>query len=303
MTGEARAGGGESPPGAPRLYAVIGSPVAHSLSPVLHRAAFREEGVDAAYGALEARPAEVEPLMRALARQGGGNVTLPHKQRAAAALDRPSPAVTATGACNCFWGEGNALAGDNTDVDGFLGAWRGLAEIEPGADVLLLGAGGAARAVLHACERAGARRVDVLNRTTDRAREMVEEVWGRGADVPPPPPTGEARVLEAPDEAGGPYDLVVNATSLGLDPGDRLPLDLQRLEVGSALDLVYGEEETRWVRHARGLEVPAADGLEMLVLQAAASLERWLGGEPPVDRMREAAREALGRPGAQGGSG
>ncbi len=281
-----RSAGSEAPgtPG-PALYAVLGRPVSHTLSPTLHRAAFAHLGVDAAYGALSVADGEVAAVMGALARSGGGgNVTLPHKERAAAALDRASEAVRATGACNCFWAtETGDLAGDNTDVEGFVGAAEGLLPGEgeglAGREVLLLGAGGAARAVLHGCLRSGASRVDLLNRTTSRAEEVAREV-GPGGD--------RVRVLEERRDAAGRYDLAVNATSLGVDPGDPLPLDLSELEVGGAFDLVYGRETTGWVRHARRLGLPARDGREMLVRQAAASVERWTGRQVPREVLAAA---------------
>lgn len=284
---------GDASPGgvSPRLFALLGDPVEHSASPAIHGAAFRERGVTAVYAVVETRPAEVEPVMRALSRRGGGNVTLPHKGRAARALDRPTAAVSATGACNCFWSEGGELVGDNTDVEGFLAALEGLIPGgggPAGGRVLLLGAGGGARAALHGLLEAGAARVDVWNRTRDRARRMREEVAG-GAE--------EVRVLGGREEIGARYDLVVNATSLGLDPDDPLPLSLEGREVGAVFDLVYGEAGTSWVRHARELGIPARDGLEMLVRQAAASLERWMEEDPPLEAMREAARRATGRDG------
>lgn len=276
------AGGGR--PG-PRIFALLGRPVAHSLSPALHRAGFQALDADAAYGALETSEDEVGPAMRLLARSGGGgNVTLPHKERAAAALGRSSAAVRATGACNCFWGtDDGELAGDNTDVEGFLGA---VAELVPGErnglqdlDVLLLGAGGGARAVLHGCLRTGAGRVDLLNRTRSRAEAVAREV-AEGDD--------RVRVLEDRSEAVDRYALVVNATSLGVDEADPLPLDLSELEVRGAFDLVYGPEGTGWVRHARRLGIPARDGREMLLRQAAASQERWLGRSAPLEVLRRA---------------
>lgn len=288
----------------PRLFVLLGSPVDHSLSPALHQAAFRALEADAVYAAVEAEAAEVEPVMRAVARSGGGNVTLPHKERAAEAVDRASRAVEATGACNCFWRTPDGdLAGDNTDVEGFLAAVAGLlpdatAPAEEGGGlagrrVLLLGAGGGARAVLHGLDRVGAGRVDVLNRTRERADRMVERVPGGELD---------ARVLRRREDAAGRYDLVVNATSLGLEPDDRLPVELGELEAGAVFDLVYAPGGTRWSRHARSLGVPARDGLEMLVRQAAASLRRWMDAEPPpeaTEAMRDAARAAAG-PGGDG---
>ncbi|HKK28229.1 MAG TPA: shikimate dehydrogenase [Gemmatimonadota bacterium] len=298
MTGAAEPSG--SVDRTPRLFALLGGRVRHSLSPVLHRAAFGALGVEAAYGLLAVDGDEVGPVMRALARQGGGNVTLPHKGRAAAALEHASGAVRATGSCNCFWGEADGgLAGDNTDVRGFLEAAGDLLPGAPGgARVLLLGAGGAARAVLHACLAAGAASVEVLDRTPERARAMAREVGGddsRVHVVEGGPGSGEGAVRAALQPPPGERDLVVNATSLGLEPGDALPMDPARLGGAAALDLVYGERETAWARAAREAGSEAADGLGMLVAQAAASLRRWLGVEPPVEAMRAAALSATGR--------
>jgi len=294
----------EVPPGSasrpPRLFALLGGRVEHSLSPVLHRAAFDALGAQASYGLLAVEGEEVGPVMRALARQGGGNVTLPHKGKAAAALDRASGAVRATGSCNCFWGEEDGtLAGDNTDVEGFLEAAGALLPGAPErARILLLGAGGAARAVLHACLGEGAASVEVLDRTPARARGMIREVGGDDPRVrvvengPGREEGGRRAALHPPP---GARDLVVNATSLGLGPGDPFPVDPAALGGAAALDLVYGERETAWVRAAREAGSEAADGLGMLVAQAAASVRRWLGVEPPIGAMRAAALRATGR--------
>ncbi len=272
-------------------YALLGSPVEHSVSPAIHRAAFARLGVDARYEAVRVRADQLENAMRTWAERGGGNVTLPHKARAADLLDAPREAVRATAACNCFWRDSSTggLAGDNTDVGGFLAALGELPRFDgpSGARVLLLGAGGAARAVLHALLQAGAARVDVANRTASRARELLLR-FGTGRDA------GRVGVVPFGPPPEAPYDLVVNATSLGLRLSDPLPLRLDGGAVGAVLDLVYGFDGTRWTQHARALGIPAADGLGMLVHQAALSIRRWLPGvEPPLGEMQEAARRAL----------
>lgn len=266
----------------PAPFALLGSPVAHSLSPRLHRRAFRALGRHACYAALEVTAEEVPAVMRALARSGGGgNVTVPHKEVAAAAVEKPSDAVRATGACNTFWRDGDGrLCGDNTDPAGFRAAVAELLDGEEplaGRTVLLLGAGGGARAVAHACLEGGAASVEVLNRTVDRARRLAERF---GDD--------RLRVLAGPGDLGKRYDLVVNATSLGLDEADPLPIRLEELEAGAVHDLVYGPGGTEWTTHARRLGVPARDGAEMLVRQAAAALRRWFGEAPPLPMLREA---------------
>jgi shikimate dehydrogenase len=113
--------------------------------------------------------------------------------------------------------------------------------------------------------------------------------------------SGEVRVLAGPGAVEGPYGLVVNATSLGLDPDDPLPLELDALEAGAAFDLVYGPEGTPWSRQARRRGIPARDGREMLVRQAAASLRRWLGRDPPLSALREALESRSGGAGSSGG--
>ena len=264
-------------------FRLLGRPVSHSVSPALHEAAFRHWGIDASYGALDVAPEDLESTVARVAAAGGGNVTLPYKSRVAALIERPGDTVRGTDACNCFWGSPDGLRGENTDVGGFIAACGDLGVSLAGARVLVLGAGGAARAVLHALEREGAGRVEIWNRTRSRA-----EALAAGARL-------DTRVRADPPRGIG-VDLVVNATRLGLDPADPLPLELADVDAGAALDLVYGPDRTAWVRHASARGIPCADGVDMLVHQAALSLGWWFPErEPPVDAMRRAAAVALGR--------
>lgn len=269
-----------------RQFTLLGDPVAHSISPAIHTAAFEALGLRAAYSVRRTGAEELSATLRAAAEEGGGNVTLPHKERVAGLLDLSTPAVTATGACNCFWLDPRSgLSGDNTDVGGFLASLPtvGLGGLA-GARVLLVGAGGAARAVLYACVLQGAAAVDILNRSRRRALAMVSAV---GRDV--------GRVLPDADHLAGPYDLVVNATSLGLRSDDPLPTAPPHGEVRAAMDLVYAEGGTAWSRVVAERGVPVTDGVEMLVQQAALSLRRWYpDADPPLDVMRSAARSAVG---------
>jgi shikimate dehydrogenase len=268
---------------ATRLFAVLGDPVSHSLSPTFQNAALRALGLDGVYVALRCSADDVPGLIRGLARAGGGgNVTVPHKEAAARAVDRRTDAVEATGACNTFWSEDGAVWGDNTDVDGFTAAarlllGRSLAD----ARVLLLGAGGSARAVAHACALHGAERVAVLNRSPDRARDLVRRFADRRTAF---------ETVSSPDELPGPFDLAVNATSLGLKPDDALPLDPAAAPpLEAALDLVYSRTgDTAWTRAMRVHGIPAADGTEMLLQQGAAAFRRWWKVDPPMDVMRAA---------------
>jgi shikimate dehydrogenase len=268
-----------------RVFALLGDPVAHSRSPAFQNAALRAAALDGVYVALRCDPADVAGLLRGLALAGGGgNVTVPHKERAFAAVERRTEVAEATGAVNTYWGEGGEVWGDNTDVAGMRAAVAALlGGPAAGARVLLLGAGGSARAVVHALGLDGADEVCVRNRSPERAAALAS----RTAVGP------RLRVLAPGDDLGGErFDLAVNATSLGLKPGDALPLDPASPgapAVGAALDLVYAPGgETPWVRAMRARGVPAADGTEMLLRQGAAAFARWWGREPDTDVMRAA---------------
>jgi len=272
-----------APTAATRTVVLLGSPVSHSLSPAFQNAAFAAAGVDGVYVALRCDSDGLPGLLRGIARAGGaGNVTVPHKAAAAQVVERASPAVRRTGACNTFWLEDGAVCGDNTDVAGFAAAARSLLGGEPrGARVLVVGAGGAARAALCALEDAGADSVTVLNRTRARAESLVDEFRGGKTALDSAASPGEL--------ARERFDLVVNATSLGLGSGDPLPLASDGpVRVGAALDLVYSPAETPWVRALRAGGIPAADGLEMLLRQGAAAFERWWGVPAPLEAMRAA---------------
>lgn len=262
-----------------RVLALLGDPVAHSASPEVQNAAFDVAGVDGVYVAVRCAPDDLDGFMRGLARAGGGgNITLPYKENAAAILDVRSDAVRRTGACNTFWGdERGQLHGDNTDVDGFRRALGSFLDgSQAGIRVLLLGAGGAARAALVGLLEEGAGEVLLYNRTTERARAVARRIGGEKARVVP-----IYRDLEGED-----FDLVVNATSVGLESDDVSPLDFEMLKrAGAAMDLVYGAEKTPFVVAAEALGIRATDGLEMLVHQGAASFERWWGEPAPVEAM------------------
>ncbi len=263
-----------------RVLALLGDPVDHSLSPVMQNAAFAEADVDGVYVALRCDGGDLSGLLRGLARAGGGgNVTLPHKQRAVSLVDEPTSAVRRTGACNTFWLEDGRIHGDNTDVEGFRRALNVLIDGISGARVLLLGAGGAARAAVAVFRDDGAGEVHILNRTVSRARELASRLGD-----------GQVQVLQEPDALlAGTYDLVVNATRLGLDPEDPLPVDLEKLDrVGALYDMVYRPEETRLVHQARERGIVAMDGGEMLLQQGAAAFERWWRRPAPTEAMREA---------------
>ena len=262
--------------GTTRVFAILGDPVAHSLSPAMQNAAFRVLGLRAEYVPLRCGAADLPDLMRALSRAGGGgNVTVPHKEAAARAVDRPRGLLERLGACNAFWGENGDCAGDNTDVAGVRAA---LDEVEAPPDGwLVLGTGGGARAVAGAALERGAA-VAVASRTAARREEF--ETWLRALGVS----------VADPEECG----TLINTTPLGLSPDDPLPLARPPRCAQAALDLVYARGETTWTHAMRSAGLRACDGRTMLVAQGAASLERWFPGvQAPVEVMRAAVNAAL----------
>lgn len=263
--------------GSTRVFAILGDPVSHSLSPAMHNAAFHALGLDAVYIPMPCRAEDLPVLIGALAwAGGGGNVTVPHKEAAARAVDRLEPQAASLGACNTFWAADGGVAGDNTDVVGLLDALDRLMPPERGW--LVAGTGGSARAVAGAARERG-RALAVRSRDPGRAQAFA--AWARGLGV----------TEAAPGDCG----VLINATPLGLRAGDPTPIPMElapRAEV--ALDLVYAREETPWVRGLRTRGLRAADGRAMLVAQGAAAFERWFPGVPaPRDIMRAAVDAAL----------
>ncbi len=270
-----------------RVAALIGSPVAHSLSPAIHQAAFDAAGVDWAYVAFEVAPgraAEAVDAMRVLG-LAGLSVTMPHKHDAAAAVDRLDPAAEALGSVNTVSWDGDELVGSSTDGAGFVSSLADDGVAIAGADVAVIGAGGAARSVIDELGRAGAATVRIVNRTAERA-----ESASHLASV--------ATVGSADDIAGA--QIVVNASSVGMgvEPAsataDQLPCDPALLHADQVVvDLVYHPLQTAWLLRAEQAGARTIDGLGMLIHQAALQQQAWLGTLPDVEVMRRAAMAAL----------
>lgn len=265
----------------PGRLVLLGHPVRHSLSPRFQNAALDVLGVPLRYEALDVAPDALDACLDALiAERAAGNVTIPHKGRVAARCARRTAIAERVGAVNTFWvDDDGALAGDNTDVGGFEHlARRVLGEIPADVHVGLLGAGGAAAAVLAAIERWSGSEVTLVNRSAAR-REALRARF----------PVVRRATDDTSALAG--CDIVVNATPVGLD-GTALPVPVARLAPhAAAIDLVYRPGETAWVRAARETGRRAADGLAMLVEQGALALERWLGVAAPREVMWRAACE------------
>jgi shikimate dehydrogenase len=253
---------------------VCGWPVAHSRSPRMHNAALAHLGLDDwHYQALPLPPHLFTETVKALAPLNfkGVNVTIPHKEQALALADEATETARAIGAANTLtFNADGTIHADNTDAPGFLAA---LDRSAYDKTALVLGAGGTARAVLYALTQAGAKQIHLWNRSPARAQALAEEF---GATV-----------------GAAPADIVVNTTSVGLrDPEETfkaLPLQADELGAGcTVVDMVYRHGGTLLLNTARANGAEVVDGLEILVAQGAASLERWTGRTAPDKAMREA---------------
>lgn len=269
-----------------RLATVIGSPVRHSFSPAIHNAAFAASGFDAVYTATPVAPGEAASAVDAMRRFEwlGMSVTMPHKADVLAPCDVVSDAAAALGAGNCIYWQGDSIAADNTDGEGYV---RGLAaELDvdvSGLRCAMVGAGGAARAVVRALAAAGAAEILVVNRNAERAREAAAHAGDCG------------RVGASADLSDA--DLVINGTPLGMAGAgheDAMPFDVDGLRDDAVIsDLIYHPAETPLIRAAASRGLRSQNGLSMLVFQAAVAFEHWTGIDAPIAAMQSAVAEAI----------
>ena len=270
---------------------VIGDPVDHSLSPVLHNAAFATLGLDWAYVAFPVPAGRGQAAVAAMADLGirGLSVTMPHKAPAALACDRLTPVAQRLGVANTVTNLAGVLVGDSTDGSGFVDSLAEQGWSPAGKRCLVLGAGGAARAVVLALAEAGAARVEVAARRPDEAVAVAALAGEAGA-------SGSPGALEG-------ADLVVNATPVGMT-SDGLPLGLDPANLGPGqlvADLIYAPAVTPLLAAARKQGASTTNGLGMLVHQAARQFRAWTGQDAPVEAMSAAAlRELRKRPALAG---
>ncbi|WP_054311922.1 shikimate dehydrogenase [Mesorhizobium sp. 1M-11] len=255
---------------------VIGHPIAHSRSPKIHGHWLKTYGIAGSYEAIDVAPADLPAFLSALAERGfsGGNVTIPHKEDVFATVKRRDAAAEQIGAINTLWLENGELCGGNTDAHGFA---ANLDEHAPGwasnGPVLVLGAGGAARAIIHALKERNVGDIRVVNRTKARAEELRDQF---GASVSA---HGSEAIAELSADAG----LLINTTALGMHGNEGLPADPAGLPAHAVVtDIVYVPLETPLLAAARLRGLKTVDGLGMLLHQAVPGFERWFGKRPEV---------------------
>jgi len=275
-----------------QLVGVFGQPVAENPTVVMHQAAFAALGLPWRYLTIEVAPEDLEAAMRGLRafRMCGVNLTIPHKVAVLRHLDEVRPAAALMGAVNTVVRDGDRLIGENTDGKGFMRALSQDAGVNPrGKRAVVLGAGGAARAIAVELALAGAAQVTVVNRSATRGQALIELLAART------PARAELVVWSDAYAVPGATDLLVNATSIGLPPdvAARPALDYATVGPGLVACDVIPAPNTPFLEEARRRGARAVDGLGMLVYQAAIGFELWTGKTAPVAAMREALLRAV----------
>ena len=276
------------------LVACFGQPVAENPTGAMQEAAFRALGLNWRYLTVEVSPARLADAIRGVRAFGmrGINLTIPHKVAVIPLLDEIAPDAAVIGAVNTVRREGDRLIGENTDGKGFLRGVRMDAGVDPkGKRAIVLGAGGASRAIVTELALAGVADLVVVNRSVERAWHMAEELSAKThCQIQCHPWRGVYRVP-------GDVDLLVNATSIGLFPDVNAmpPVDLRDAKSSMLVcDAVFNPPETRLLAAARALGLPVLDGLSMLVYQGVIGFQLWTGHPAPEAVMKTALRDALG---------
>lgn len=264
--------------GVPSVCGIILHPAGHTLSPVLHRAAYEDLGIDAVYAPFDVPPERLEGAVSAMRALGIRqlSVSLPHKEGVLALADEVSDDARAIGAANTLTRAGDRIRAENTDWVGVVRALERHGSLE-GGRALVLGAGGAARAVVFALNRLGME-ISITGRTPERVDRLARDLGARTASL------------------DDPHDLLVNATPVGMAPHvEESPVPRESLRKGALVfDTVYRPLETRLLREARERGCRTQDGLDMLVHQAVEQVRLWTGKSPDAARMRRAAERELG---------
>lgn len=277
---------------------VTGYPLTHTISPAFQQPAFDRYGIPAVYRPYPVTAAALPDFIAALREPAwlGLNVTIPHKEAVKDLLDQCTATAETIGAVNTLFKENGKLMGDNTDAHGFLTALRADGAADPaGARVLVLGAGGAGRAVLAALAQAGAARVTLANRHRARAENLLAALSAALRAQETAVVDWDSAALR---QAAAAADIIVNSTAVGMAKGpapELSPLPPDVFHSGQVVfDLVYTPRRTPLLRHAQAGGARALDGLPMLVYQGAAAFERWTGKPAPLKLMKAKALAALG---------
>ncbi|WNF21795.1 shikimate dehydrogenase [Mesobacillus jeotgali] len=273
-----------------KLFGVIGDPIAHSMSPAMHNDLFELYGIDAVYLPFHVSKGNLEAAVKGLKALGvsGFNVTIPHKTDIIPYLDKVDPLARAIGAVNTVKNENGLLVGYNTDGPGFVKGLESMAADLASRSALIIGAGGAARAIYFSMAQAGIEKIDIYNRTTDKAEELVSSC----------PYKVESKVIGrvAAEKSLAYYQLVIQTTSIGMVPDtENLPLLPENLTQNSIVsDIIYNPLQTKFLKEAAKRGAAVQNGVGMFVFQGALAFEIWTGIFPDIERMETNVLRNLG---------
>ncbi|EFV77412.1 MULTISPECIES: shikimate dehydrogenase [Cytobacillus] len=273
-----------------KLFGVIGDPISHSMSPAMHNDLFAAYSLDAHYQAFHISRENLTDAIIGFRAMGiaGFNVTVPHKEAIIPLLDELDPLAEAIGAVNTVVNQTGKLIGYNTDGSGYVKGLLNQKQSIKDKKVLIVGAGGAARAIYFTIAKEGPELLDICNRTPKRAEQIINDCPFR---VP-------ARVLSRPDAEGSleTYDLIVQTTSIGMHPEiGQSPLSVHKLKPGAFVsDIIYNPLETKLLTEAAEKGAGIQNGIDMFVYQGALAFEMWTGIGPDIERMRHKVLNQLG---------
>lgn len=273
-----------------KLYGVIGDPIAQSMSPIMHNDLFRHYGFDAHYHAFAIKEKDLENAVKGFKAIGlaGFNVTIPHKRGIMPFLDRIDSLAEAIGAVNTVVNVDGELVGYNTDGSGFVQGLKSELASITNKKVLIIGAGGAARAIYFSLAREGIAKIDLTNRTLEKTEQLAKEC--------PYDVTSSILSLKDAEVNLGSYDIIVQTTSIGMAPHiEYEPLSVHNVKENSFVsDIIYNPLETKFLMAAKEKKAITQNGIAMFVHQGALAFEKWTGIEPDITRMESIVRKQLG---------
>lgn len=273
-----------------KLFGVLGNPIGHTMSPAMHNDLFSLYNMDAIYLPFQVKDEDLHDAVNGLRALGavGFNVTIPHKSKIIPFLDEVDELAASIGAVNTVVNQDGKLIGYNTDGLGFLKGLNGIVSEVKGKRILVIGAGGAARAIYFTLAKENPIQIDIANRTVEKAVGLI-------AECPYPNPS-RALTIEEADKLVGEYDLFIQTTMIGMSPKImEQPLSLQKLGKQTVVcDIIYNPLETMFLHEASEKGAAVQNGIDMFVYQGALAFEKWTGIFPDIQRMKENVLGQLG---------
>ncbi|WP_071395840.1 shikimate dehydrogenase [Bacillus tuaregi] len=273
-----------------KIYGVIGDPIAHSMSPIMHNDSFKRYSINADYLAFHVKQEALHDAVKGFKaiQLAGFNVTVPHKTTIMAYLDEIDPLAQAIGAVNTVVNDEGRFIGYNTDGSGFLEGLKKEIPTLKNQKMLLIGAGGAARAIYYTMAHAGVQTIDIANRTAEKAEYLVQNC--------PYPVDSAVLSIENAERKLAEYDLIVQTTSIGMHPDtERTPICLDGIKKDAFVsDIIYTPLETKFLREAKQNGARTQNGISMFVYQGALAFEKWTGILPDTDSMESIVLKQLG---------